>query len=483
MNSVVALRNFIGGSWVAGSGPEFTSVSPHDPRSVVGAGRHASKAEVDAAVGHARAAAADWRRTPIHTRAECLLRAADVIDSHQAKWGRELAREEGKPLTEARGEVGRAAQVLRFHAHRADAETGEIFASPRQGEKILVERRPVGVVAAITPFNFPIAIPAWKIAPALVYGNAVVWKPPTMVPLLAVRLAEALQQAGLPAGVLSLVHGDAEVGRWLIEHDGIDAVTFTGSTAVGRSIAGACASRGIAVQAGMGGKNAAVVLPDADIAAAVADVVSGAFRSAGQKCTATSRLVLHADIAEGFLAQLRDAVATLPVGDPEEPANYVGPVVSAAARHRIDTALVTASTNGAQIVAQSAVRPELRGHYVAPTVVQIDEPAGPLWHDELFGPVLTVAVVGDTDTALRAAAAGPYALSVSVFTADLGTVMTAIDELDAGMIHINSETAGADPHVPFGGNGASGYGPREQGAAARDFFTTAQTIYVKALSP
>lgn len=476
---MVDLVNLIGGNWAEGGGDEFASTSPHDPDVVVGRGRHASRADVDAAVRAAAAAAPGWRRTPMHQRAACLIRAAAEVDAHAEEWARELAREEGKPIVEARGEVGRAAQVLRYNARHADAATGEIFASPRPGEKILVERTPVGVVAVITPFNFPIAIPAWKIAPALVYGNAVVWKPPTSVPLLALRLAQALQAAGLPQGVLSLVHGDGDVGRWLTEHDSVDAVTFTGSTPVGRALAGSCATRGVPVQAEMGGKNAAVVLPDADLDRAVAEVVAGAFRSAGQKCTATSRAVVHGAVSERFLSQLGDAAAALRVGDPEDAENYVGPVVSDAARRRLDAAVARAVDGGAIVRGRATLDGSLAGHYVAPTVLSVDSPAGELWDEELFGPVLAVTVVDDAEAAMRAASAGPYALSVAVFTADLGAAMTAMEELGTGMVHVNSETAGADPHVPFGGNGSSGYGPREQGTAARDFFTTTRTVYLK----
>lgn len=477
---MITLHNHIGGRWVAGQGAEYTSTSPHDPAVIVGAGCHASGDQVDAAVGRAAESARSWRRAPIHERAGHLLRAAGIVDTHLDEWQVLIARESGKPVGEVRGEIARAAQVLRYHAHRADAVTGKQYASPRAGERILVERRPLGVVAVISPFNFPIAIPAWKIAPALVYGNTVVWKPPTSVAATAGLLMGALAEAGLPPGVLSLVHGEQEVGQALIAHPGVDAVTFTGSTVVGLDVAARCAARGIPVQAEMGGKNAAVVLADADLDTAVEAVVSGAFRSSGQKCTATSRLVLHTAIADDFLDRLRNRLSALVVGDPEDDRTYVGPVISAASRDRVSAALARAADGGARTIAQVAAPDITAGHYCAPTVVELDSPDDELWTDELFGPVLAVLRADGLAQALEYAGQGPYALSVAIFGNALSDVLEALDEVKAGMVHINSETAGADPHVPFGGNGRSGLGPREQGEAAREFFTTATTVYLKA---
>ncbi|MBD0860386.1 aldehyde dehydrogenase family protein [Gordonia sp. zg691] len=481
MTAILELENHLGGRWSAGEGPDFTSTSPHDPDQVVAAGRSASTAQVDAALRSASARRRSWRRTPIHERATHLLRAADILDGEAAGWAPTMARESGKPVGECRGELARAAQILRYHAHQADAPAGTQFASPRAGERILVDHRPLGVVAVISPFNFPIAIPAWKIAPALVYGNTVVWKPPTSVAATADLLMRALEASGLPAGVLSLVHGDAEVGDHLVGAPEVDAVTFTGSTPVGTAIAARCAARGVPVQAEMGGKNAAVVLADADLDAAVAAVVSGAFRSAGQKCTATSRLVLHTAIADDFLERLTAAMAGVTVGDPEDESTYVGPLISASARDRVDAATSRAVEHGARLICRMSVPEGVRGHHCAPTVLEIASCDAELWQEELFGPVLAVLRTDQIDVALEAAASGPFALSLAVFGSDLGDVLDAIDEAGAGMVHINSETAGADPHVPFGGNGLSSFGPREQGASARDFYTTATTVYLQAV--
>ena len=287
---------------------------------MVAEGGTVGTADVDAGVAAAADAAASWAATPIHQRGAVLVAAADVVDRNADAWGLELATEEGKTKAEGIGEVRRAAQILRYYGNEGDRQAGEIFASPRAGEQILVTRKPVGVVGVITPFNFPIAIPAWKLAPALVYGNTVVWKPASTVPLLAIRLAQALSDAGLPAGVLNLLIGGSDIGDAIVGHRDIDAITFTGSTGVGRHIAATAAARGVPAQAEMGGKNAAVVLDDADLDLALEQVMFGAFRSTGQKCTATSRLVITDGIADRFLSALTDRARALVVGDPTDDA-------------------------------------------------------------------------------------------------------------------------------------------------------------------
>jgi aldehyde dehydrogenase (NAD+) len=345
----------------------------------------------------------------------------------------------------------------------------------------MVTRRPIGVVATITPFNFPIAIPAWKIAPALIYGNTVVWKPASSVPLLAMRLAQALIDAGLPPGVLNLLIADGSVGTALAGHAGVDAITFTGSTGVGRRIAADAARRGAPVQAEMGGKNAAVVLADADLELAVEQVMLGAFRSAGQKCTATSRLVLDKGIAEEFLTELAIRVKGLEVGDPLLPTVAVGPVVSESAQANIQQSMRVAVADGARIIATSEGRQSgaADGHFVAPTVLEAPSREATLWSEELFGPVLAVRRASSVEEAFALANAGEYGLSAAVFTRDLTRALRAIDVLDVGVLHVNSESAGADPHVPFGGAKRSGYGPKEQGTAAREFFTHTTSVYLQ----
>ncbi|MGB7506954.1 MAG: aldehyde dehydrogenase family protein, partial [Mycobacterium sp.] len=401
-------------------------------------------------------------------------------------WGLELATEEGKTKAEGIGEVRRAAQILRYYGNEGDRQAGEIYASPRMGEQILITRKPLGVVGVITPFNFPIAIPAWKIAPALVYGNTVVWKPASTVPLLAIRLAEALTAAGLPAGVLNLLIGGADVGDAIVSHAGVDAITFTGSTGVGRRIAAAGAARGVPVQAEMGGKNAAVVLDDADVTLAVEQVMLGAFRSTGQKCTATSRLIVTTGIAEQLLDELLALVAALRVGDPTDDATQMGPVISDSARTSITSGIDTATRQGATVLAGGAAYsdgPLADGYFVAPTVVDVGSAPVDLWTDELFGPVLAVRRADTADEAFALANDSKFGLSAAVFTQDVTRALQAVDRIDVGVLHINSESAGADPHVPFGGAKKSGLGPKEQGGAAREFFTHTTTVYLRGGRP
>ena len=481
----VPIRHLVAGQWHDGAGDELRSVNPTRPDVVVARGALAGAADVDAAVAAAREALRGWARTPIHERGAVLLAAAAAVDANADAWGLELAAEEGKTRAEGAGEVRRAAQILRYYGNEGDRQAGEIYASPRAGEQILVTRKPIGVVGVITPFNFPIAIPAWKIAPALVYGNPVVWKPASTVPLLAMRLAEALTQAGLPAGVLNLLVGGADVGDAIVGHAGVDALTFTGSTGVGRRIAAAAAARGVPAQAEMGGKNAAVVLDDADLDLAVDQVMAGAFRSTGQKCTATSRLIVTDGIAERFLAALTDRAAALTVGDPTDDATQMGPVVSESAQRTIRAGIDAAAAQGATVLAGAAPYadgPLARGYFIAPTVVELGA-AADIWSDELFGPVLAVRRAADAESAFALANDSEFGLSAAVFTQDLTRALEAVEHIDVGVLHINSESAGADPHVPFGGAKKSGLGPKEQGTAAREFFTHTTTVYLRGGTP
>lgn len=477
------IRQFIAGAWVDGGGGPLERRNPADPSDAVARGTAASADDVDRAVASARAGRAEWATRTTHARGLVLRKAAAILEEAAEALGGELAREEGKILREGIGEVLRAAQILDYVGHEPDRSAGDVFHSPRPGERILVVRRPVGTIGVITPFNFPIAIPAWKIAPALLHGNAVVWKASGAVPLLAVRLAEALLAAGVPETVIQLLHGDGDAGPALVAHPGVDAVTFTGSTRVGRIIASACAARGIAVQAEMGGKNAAIVLADADLDLAVAQVIAGAFASAGQKCTATSRLIVESAIADVFLARLAAATDALTVGNPIDPTTDLGPLVSAASREHVLAGVDAALADGAALLTARPPRLDLGGgHFVAPAVLDCRSGGSALWETELFGPVLAVREAADEASAFAMANDSEFGLSAAVFTSDVAAALRAADVLDVGMLHINSETAGADPHVPFGGVKASALGPGEQGGAAREFYTRPSTVYLRGAS-
>ncbi|MBT2494872.1 aldehyde dehydrogenase family protein [Microbacterium sp. ISL-59] len=482
MTTTFEIRHFIDGAWVEGSGDQLIDVNPSRPGDVVGEGPGASDADVDRAYAAARAAFDGWRRTPARSRAAILLRAADIIEAHRDEWGRQLAREEGKTLVEAIAETGHAANILRFHAQEVERQSGGLFESPSPGERILVIRRPVGVIGAITPFNFPISIPAWKLAPALVWGNTVVWKPATFVPVLAMRFAEALEQAGLPRGVLNLVNGTAAVGEAIVSHPEVDAVTFTGSTKVGRIIAAQLAARGVPFQGELGGKNAALVLADADLDVAVEQVALGAFRTAGQKCTATSRVIVHEAVADEFLRRLAIRTERMVVGDAQDERVEVGPVVDAGARDRVAAALVRARSSAKAVVAPDPYSAgELaEGYFIPPSIFELDEEEpGELWTEELFGPVLGVRRVSSTAAGIALVNDSEYGLSTAVFTTGLAAALAAIEDIRVGVVHVNSASAGADLHVPFGGSGSSALGPKEQGAAAREFFTETATVYLR----
>ncbi|MDQ0644708.1 aldehyde dehydrogenase family protein [Microbacterium murale] len=480
--TITALRHFIDGAWTEGSGEPLIDVNPSRPDDIVAEGAGASNEDVARAFDAARAAFDGWRRTPARSRAAILLRAADIIDAHRDEWGRELAREEGKTLAEAIAETGHSANILRFHAQEADRASGSVFESPTPGERILVVRRPVGVIGAITPFNFPISIPAWKLAPALVWGNTIVWKAATFVPLLAMRFAQALKEAGLPKGVLNLVNGAAAVGEAIVSHPDVDAVTFTGSTKVGRLIAAELAARGVPFQGEMGGKNASLVLADADLDVAVEQVAIGAFRAAGQKCTATSRVIVHHDVAEEFLRRLAERTQRMDVGDALADGVEVGPVVDAVARDRVVAALGRAKAYATPVYAPEPYQDGALadGFFVPPSIFELsDDAPGELWSEELFGPVVGVRRVASAAEGIALVNDSEYGLSTAVFTTNLAHALAAIEDIRVGVVHINSASAGADLHVPFGGSGASALGPKEQGAAARDFFTETATVYLQ----
>jgi aldehyde dehydrogenase (NAD+) len=435
------------------------------------------------AVAAAHAAVAGWRATPAPGRGDILRKAADLLEARAADVGRDLTREEGKTLAEGIGETRRAVQILRYYAAQTLEPDGETYPSHSANTFLYARREPVGVVSAITPWNFPIAIPAWKIAPALAYGNSVVWKPAELVPLTAVHLVQALVDAGLPDGVLNLVIGKgSEVGDVLVTHDAVQAITFTGSNAVGRALQRKAIERGKKVQLELGGKNPAVVLDDADLDLAAEQVARGAFLSAGQKCTATSRVIVEAAVLQPFQERLAALAETWKLGDPLEADTRVGPLVSADQLQSVTDYLDIARQEGGRALAGGS-RPDHLGdgYYIKPTVLTDVGPESRVVREEIFGPVAAVLSAGSYDEAVALANDTRYGLCASVFTNDLTRALRFADDIHAGVVKINQESAGLEFHVPFGGMQESSSGSREQGKAAREFFTQWKTVYMDRL--
>jgi len=472
------LRSLAGSEWLDGRASEDRN--PARPDEVVAEVRLADASGAARAVEAARAAFPAWRATPPPARGEILRRAAELLDARADDVGREFAREEGKTLAEAVGETRRAVAILRYYAAQTLEPDGETYPSASPVTLLYARREPVGVVLAVTPWNFPIAIPAWKIAPALAYGNTVVWKPAELTPLTSVRFLEALREAGLPDGVLNLVLGrGSEVGDALTGHPEVDAITFTGSNPVGRAIQRRATERGVKVQLELGGKNPAVVLADADLDLATLHVARGAFLSAGQKCTATSRVIVDRSVMGTFAERLAAVAREWKLGDPLDPETRVGPVVSRAALDSIVGYLERGRADGGRFLAGGGRAERLGdGYYVEPTVVEGLDAASPLVREEIFGPVAALLPAEGFGDALAQANDTVYGLSASLFTRDLGAALRFAQEVRAGVVKVNQESAGLEFQVPFGGMKESSSGSREQGKVARDFFTQWKTVYL-----
>jgi alpha-ketoglutaric semialdehyde dehydrogenase len=452
------------------------SRSPQRPDDVVASAPAAGREAVSRAFATAGEAAREWRAAPALARANALAEAAERLRAAHAELTELMVREVGKPVTEAAQEATRGVGILRYHAQAALDPDGETYptAPPADPRSLLMSRRrPRGVAGLITPWNFPVAIPLWKAAPALAYGNAVVLKPSSEAIAIALRLGELLGES-LPEGVFQVVTGRGEAGEALIEL--ADAVSFTGSTAVGLGVARAAAARGVPAQCEMGGLNASIVLPDADVEPAAKTIASAAMGYAGQKCTATSRVIVAGDPAP-VVEALAAAVEGLATGDPADEGTAVGPVISPAAREEVVEAAREAPAEGGRIVTGGEPL-DGPGLFVAPTVVDGQEPDARLAQEEVFGPIVTVLRADSPEQAVAISNGVPYGLVTSVFTRNLDAVLEVVDGIDTGMIRVNQPTSGVDFHAPFGGEKGSSIGPREQGKAAREFYTSPHTITI-----
>lgn len=459
-------------------GEVMRSFNPARPDEIIGEAVAADAGAVAAAVERARVAQADWRGLGIIRRGRILRACADAVARRADELAELMTREEGKTLAEARGEVDGAVETIHYHAGHARDADGRTYPSGTPDELVRTLRVPVGVVAAITPWNFPMQIPAWKIAPALLWGNAVVWKPSGEIPVISRALADTLGEAGLPDGVLQLVLGEAEAGEALVAHPGVDAVTFTGSVPVGRAIAAVASARGAKVQLELGGHNAAIVCADVDPAWAASIVVGGAMGATGQKCTATRRIIAVGDAYAPLLAEVARQTEALVVGDGLDPATQIGPLVSERARAAVAAAVDAAVAEGAQVVARAAA--PAGGAWYPPTVLA-GSPDLTICREEVFGPVTTVLHVDSLDEAIALANDTAFGLSATVLTHDERTIRRCIDRLDAGVVKANAPTTGTELHVPFGGLKDSTFpAPREQNAeTVADFLTWTKSAYTR----
>ena len=468
--------HYIGGEWV-GDSDVTTNTSPANRDDVIGSYARGDAARVDQAVSAALAAQPGWAAASPQLRHDVLERAGALIVERKDELGRLLAREEGKTIAEAVGETVRASQVFKFFAGEALRNTGDAVASVRPGIDVMIEREAVGVIGLITPWNFPIAIPAWKLAPALAYGNAVVMKPAELTPGCAWELAKILHEAGCPAGIFNLVMGPgSKVGARIVEHEDIDAVSFTGSVATGRQVAVDCAARGKKVQLEMGGKNPMVVVDDADLDVAVGACLNGAFFSTGQRCTASSRLIVTAGIHDAFLDKLTAAAADLVIGDPLDSKTQIGPVVDQGQLDQNLEYLALAATEGCDV--RGGGLGNGNGYFMHPAIFAGASNQMRVSREEIFGPMASVIKVADYDEALAVANDTEFGLSSGICTTSLKLATDFRRNAKAGMVMVNLPTAGVDYHVPFGGRKGSSYGPREQGSYAREFYTTVKTSYI-----
>ncbi len=474
-------KNLIAGDWVEGAGVS-RNVNPSDTNDIIGEYAQAGAAQTDAAIEAARAAFPAWARTTPQERHDILLRASIEILARRDEFGRLLAREEGKTLPEAVGEVSRAGHIFDFFAGETLRIPGEKFASVRPNVDIEATREPVGVIGIITPWNFPIAIPAWKIAPALAYGNSVVFKPADLVPGCAHALADILVRAGVPMGVFNLVMGRGSiVGRAILDHKHINAVTFTGSVAVGRQVAAACAGAMRKFQLEMGGKNPLVVLADADLPNAVECAVNGAYFSTGQRCTASSRIIVEEPVYRPFADALAERMRGLVVDDARKPGTQIGPVVDAAQLDQDLAYIDIGREEGARLaLGGERLNRATPGFYMAPALFLDADNSMRISREEIFGPVSTMIPARDYDHALAIANDTDFGLCAGICTTNLKRASHFKRNAEAGMVMVNLPTAGIDYHAPFGGRKGSSLGSRELGRYAVEFYTTVKTAYTLA---
>ncbi|HAA95774.1 MAG TPA: aldehyde dehydrogenase family protein [Dehalococcoidia bacterium] len=480
---ITTYKNYIGGQWVESvTGKTYPVHNPARNGQVVGEFQTSGAEDALKAVAAAKEGLKIWADTPAPARAGIIFKAMEIMGRQAQEIAETITTEEGKPIGDALGEVRRAMNIMEYAAGEGRRMFGYTTPSELPNTVAYTIRRPIGVVGIITPWNFPIAIPAWKMAPALICGNALVFKPASATPLSAVKLTEIFEEAGLPPGVLNLVTGPGgQVGNALVESPDVKGISFTGSTEVGTDLYAESAKRLKKVQAELGGKNAVIVLSDADMDKALGGIVQGAFGSTGQRCTATSRVIVEEDVYDQFVSELVERTSKLTIGDGIDPSIDVSPLSSKNQKDQVLEYIGIGTEEGANLAfggrALSGGDYD-EGYYVEPTIFTGVSPEMRIAKEEIFGPVLTVFKAKDLPEAIDISNSVEFGLSSSVYTKDITKAYEYINTVETGMVHVNAPTLGGEVHLPFGGLGASGVGAREQGTSAVDFFTEVITVYI-----
>ena len=483
VTQVTKHQNFIGGEWVDSvTGRTYQVHNPAHIDQVIGEFQTSGSEDALKAVAAAKEGLIVWANTPAPTRSNIIYKALEIMGRREDEMARTITIEEGKPIADAQGEVRRAMNIMEYAAGEGRRMFGYTTPSELPNTVAYTVRRPLGVVGIITPWNFPLAIPTWKIAPALICGNALVFKPASATPLSAVKLLEIFEEAGLPDGVLNLVTGPGgQVGNALVESPDVKGISFTGSTEIGTELYYESAKRLKKVQTEMGGKNAVIVLADADMDKAMGGIVSGAFGSTGQRCTATSRVIVEDEVYDQFMEELIDRASKLTIGDGIDPSNDVAPLSSQSQKDTVMEYIGIGTEEGADLVfgGRALSGGDFDdGYYVEPAIFAGVSPQMRIAKEEIFGPVLTVFRAKDLKEAIDISNSVEFGLSSSVYTKDITKAYEYINTIETGMVHVNAPTLGGEVHLPFGGLNASGVGQREQGTAAVDFFTEVITVYI-----
>jgi acyl-CoA reductase-like NAD-dependent aldehyde dehydrogenase len=476
-------QNFIGGQWCSSeSGETFVSTNPARTQDVIGHYQKSTIADLEHAIAAARQAQPGWAATPPPERGEVLLRMAGLLEQHQQALAALMTREMGKVLKETMGDVQIAIDVAKYMAGEGRRAEGETIPSALRDKFNMTVRHPLGIVGIITPWNFPLAIPAWKTFPALLAGNAVILKPASDTPLLSLKMAELLVEAGLPAGVLNVITGPGgSLGDALAGHKQVNMISLTGSTEVGRHVAAICGRDLRRCSLELGGKNAVIILEDADVDLAVSSVSWGAFGTTGQRCTATSRVIVHKDVQQAFTERLAAAAERLRIGDGLDPAVEMGPLVNMGRVKAVDEYTQVGKREGAKLITGGAPLNEgeyEQGAFYKPTIFADVHPDMRIAREEVFGPFVSIIPVSSYEEAVQVANATEYGLSTSIFTNDVRTAFRAIRAIEAGLVYVNASTTGSEIHLPFGGMKASGNGHRELGYKAVQEFSEIKSIFV-----